>query len=69
MFIIKSLSSLVSQINDVQIQERVMDELKSLHLYMHGKGFRRNARMTEEKHGISWILAYNVLCQFSAWSL
>ncbi|KAI7791849.1 uncharacterized protein si:ch211-266a5.12 [Triplophysa rosa] len=29
------------RLDDVKIQERVMDELKSLHLYMPGKGFRK----------------------------
>ncbi|XP_056605047.1 uncharacterized protein si:ch211-266a5.12 [Triplophysa dalaica] len=30
------------RLDDVKIQERVMDELKSLHLYMPGKGFRKS---------------------------
>lgn len=60
MFLINSLSSLVSQVNDVHIQEGVMDELKTLHLYMQGKGFRKNTQVIKETHGISWILAYNV---------
>ncbi|XP_051547457.1 uncharacterized protein LOC127436952 [Myxocyprinus asiaticus] len=30
------------RIEDVNIQDRVMDELKLLHFYMHGKGFREN---------------------------
>ncbi|XP_050964325.1 uncharacterized protein si:ch211-266a5.12 [Labeo rohita] len=30
------------RLSNVDIQEMVMDELKSLHLYMRGKGFRKN---------------------------
>jgi len=30
------------QLSDVHIQQSVMDELKTLHSYMRGKGFRKN---------------------------
>ncbi|XP_016390330.1 uncharacterized protein LOC107725560 [Sinocyclocheilus rhinocerous] len=50
---LQKLKSASKRLNDVQIQERVMDELKTLHLYMQGKGFRKNTRMTKEKHGVS----------------
>lgn len=36
------------QLSDVHIQERVMDELKTLHLYMRGKGFRKNTNDYED---------------------
>lgn len=45
---LQKLKSVSKRLNNVQIQERVMDELKSLHLYMQGKGFRKNTRMTKE---------------------
>ncbi|KAF4114728.1 hypothetical protein G5714_004951 [Onychostoma macrolepis] len=45
---LQKLKSVSKRLNHVQTQERVMDELKSLHLYMQGKGFRKNTRMTKE---------------------
>ncbi|XP_043092318.1 uncharacterized protein si:ch211-266a5.12 [Puntigrus tetrazona] len=49
---LQKLKSAKSKLNDVHIQETVMDELKTLYLYMQGKGFRKNTRMTKEKHGV-----------------
>ncbi|XP_059367887.1 uncharacterized protein LOC132106269 [Carassius carassius] len=50
---LQKLKSASKRLNDVHIQESVMDELKTLHFYMEGKGFRKNTQMTEEKHGVS----------------
>ncbi|KAA0720936.1 hypothetical protein E1301_Tti002055 [Triplophysa tibetana] len=36
------LKNASDRLDDVKVQERVMDELKSLHLYMPGKGFRKS---------------------------
>ncbi|XP_016430118.1 uncharacterized protein LOC107757217 [Sinocyclocheilus rhinocerous] len=39
---LQKLKSASKRVSDVHIQEKVMDELKSLHLYVQGKGFRKN---------------------------
>ncbi|XP_067284478.1 uncharacterized protein si:ch211-266a5.12 [Pseudorasbora parva] len=39
---LQKLKNASERLSDVHIQERVMDELKTLHLYMRGKGFRKN---------------------------
>ncbi|XP_052428856.1 uncharacterized protein LOC127970354 [Carassius gibelio] len=39
---LQKLKSASERVSDVHIQEKVMDELKTLHLYMQGKGFRKN---------------------------
>ncbi|XP_073693790.1 uncharacterized protein [Garra rufa] len=38
---LQKLKSASKKLDDVHIQEMVMDELKSLHLYMKGKGFQK----------------------------
>ncbi|XP_056100407.1 uncharacterized protein si:ch211-266a5.12 [Rhinichthys klamathensis goyatoka] len=39
---LQKLKNANERLSDVHIQESVMDELKTLHLYMRGKGFRKN---------------------------
>ncbi|KTF79790.1 hypothetical protein cypCar_00017693 [Cyprinus carpio] len=39
---LQKLKSASERVSDVHIQEKVMDELKTLHIYMQGKGFRKN---------------------------
>ncbi|KAK7129945.1 hypothetical protein R3I93_019556 [Phoxinus phoxinus] len=39
---LQKLMNANKRLSDVHIQERVMDELKTLHLYMRGKGFQKN---------------------------
>ncbi|XP_067247091.1 uncharacterized protein si:ch211-266a5.12 [Chanodichthys erythropterus] len=45
---LQKLKNASDNLNDVHIQERVMDELKTLHLYMRGKGFRKNMNDKKE---------------------
>ncbi|XP_077089897.1 uncharacterized protein LOC143741432 [Siphateles boraxobius] len=45
---LRKLKNANERLSDVHIQERVMDELKTLHLYMRGKGFQKNKNDYEE---------------------
>ncbi|CAM4564771.1 unnamed protein product [Leuciscus chuanchicus] len=48
---LRKLKNANERLSDVHIQERVMDELKTLHLYMRGKGFRKNTN-DMERHSV-----------------
>ncbi|XDV24899.1 hypothetical protein PO909_028929 [Leuciscus waleckii] len=48
---LRKLKNANERLGDVHIQERVMDELKTLHLYMRGKGFRKNTN-DMERHSV-----------------
>ncbi|ROI15396.1 hypothetical protein DPX16_12948 [Anabarilius grahami] len=46
---LQKLKNASDSLSDVHIQESVMDELKTLHLYMRGKGFRKNMNDKKEE--------------------
>ncbi|XP_068075749.1 uncharacterized protein isoform X2 [Danio rerio] len=48
---LQKLKNAHDKVSTVHVQERVMDELKTLHSYMQGKGFRKI--LTEESHDVS----------------
>ncbi|TRY58129.1 hypothetical protein DNTS_009806 [Danionella cerebrum] len=49
---LQKLKNAQERVTDVEVQDRVLDELKALHSYMPGRGFRKVER-TKEKHRVS----------------